>query len=457
MNISAIIMASGFSKRMGMNKLNLPLNGKKLYEYTLDLVSEIDFYEKIVVSNNDEILNYAKDKNIKRANNEQAEVGKSESIKIALNSLSKADGYMFFVCDQPYVSKKTVLELISEFEKNSDKIIYPVYGIKRGAPMIFPYSLKEDLLELEKDQGGVKLITDENSRSILIGRRREHIDIDTIEDYEKEIKFINKPLIVVRGAGDIATGSIQKLHRSGFKVLALETNSPTAIRRTVCLSEAVFNGDSKVEDISARLIDNIWDLEDVFREELVAIMVDKDGDVIEKLKPEVVVDAILAKKNLGTNKKMAKGTVALGPGFVAGEDVDIVVETNRGHNLGRLIFNGSAEPNTGNPGNIEGFTTERVLYSPANGKIENKKEIGDIVKKDEVISIVNGKELKSKIDGVVRGLIRNGSEVFDGMKVGDVDPREDTDYNAISDKARSVGGATLEAVMILLNETNKYY
>lgn len=258
-------------------------------------------------------------------------------------------------------------------------------------------------------------------------------------------------LIIIRGAGDIATGSIQRLHRSGFKVLCLEVAQPTAIRRTVALSDAIYVGETRVEDIVARRVETIYEIENAFEDGVVPVMVDPECKILEGLEPDVVVDAILAKKNLGTRIDMAKGTVALGPGFIAGEDVDIVIETNRGHDLGRLIFEGSAAPNTNRPGNIDGFTRERVLYAPKTGKIINRHDIGDIVEQGEVIATVEGGEVTAKISGILRGIIRNGTEVFEGMKIGDVDPRITTNPKTISDKARALGGATLEAVMILKN------
>ncbi|EGY79891.1 selenium-dependent molybdenum cofactor biosynthesis protein YqeB [Peptoniphilus indolicus] len=258
-------------------------------------------------------------------------------------------------------------------------------------------------------------------------------------------------LIIIRGAGDIATGSIQRLHRSGFKVLCLEVKQPTAIRRTVALSDAIYVGETSVEDITARRVETISEMEKAFEDRVVPLMVDPECKILEELEPDVLVDAILAKKNLGTRIDMAKGTVALGPGFIAGEDVDIVIETNRGHDLGRLIFEGSAAPNTNRPGNIDGFTRERVLYAPKAGKIINRHDIGDIVEQGEVIATVEGGEVTAKISGILRGIIRNGTEVFEGMKIGDVDPRTTTNPNTISDKARALGGATLEAVMILKN------
>ncbi|WP_300382283.1 selenium-dependent molybdenum cofactor biosynthesis protein YqeB [Clostridium sp.] len=265
---------------------------------------------------------------------------------------------------------------------------------------------------------------------------------------------INKDIIIVRGGGDIASGSIQKLHRSGFKVLVLEIDKPTAIRRNVAFSDAVYNGESEVEGIKAVLINNLKELEEAFNNNLIAVAIDPKGDYIEKLKPLAVVDGILAKKNLGTKKTMAPITVALGPGFEAGVDVDIVIETMRGHNLGRLIFEGFAIENTGIPGEIAGFSKERVVHSPVEGIIKNIKTIGDIVKAGEVIAEISDNLIYAPIDGLLRGIIKNGFSVNKGLKIADIDPRlkEVENYTTISDKARNIGGGALEAVLLIKNK-----
>lgn len=257
-------------------------------------------------------------------------------------------------------------------------------------------------------------------------------------------------VVIVKSGGDIATGVIQKLHRTGFRVLILEIEQPTSIRRTVCFSEVVYDGKMEVEGITSVLVKNIVEIYHAWANDYVPIIVDPKGDYIEKFKPIAVVDAIIAKKNTGMHKNLAPITVAIGPGFEAGKDVSVVIESNRGHNLGRLIFDGLADPNTGKPGNIAGFTTERVLYSPDDGIISLEHKIGDTVKNGDVIGYVNGKSINSKIDGLVRGLIREGTYVTNGFKVGDVDPRIDQIKNCytISDKSRAIGGAVLEAILI---------
>jgi len=261
---------------------------------------------------------------------------------------------------------------------------------------------------------------------------------------------MNGDIAVVRGGGDVASGVIQKLHRTGFRVLVLEIANPTSIRRTVCFSESIYSGKTVLENIVAVFARNKEEITNAWNKNEVPVVIDTKGDYIKIFKPLIVVDSIMAKKNTGMNKNLAPITVGVGPGFIASVDVDVVVESNRGHNLGKLIFEGMAEPNTAIPGKIEGFTWERVLYSPCEGIFKTHYKIGDIVKKDEIIASVNGENILSKIDGLLRGILRDDTYVSANFKVGDVDPRMDQTNNCytISDKARAIGGAVLEAVLI---------
>ena len=261
--------------------------------------------------------------------------------------------------------------------------------------------------------------------------------------------------MIVRGGGDIATGTIYKLYKCGFQVLVLEIENPSAIRRHVAFSEAIYEEKQKVEDVICYLAHTIEEAKKMLSEKKLVVFVDPLGKSIAKLKPIAVVDVILAKKNLGTTKDMAPIVVGVGPGFTAGEDVHAVVETLRGHNLGRVIYQGAAAKNTGIPGMIGGAGKERVVYSPAAGILRNKKAIGDIVKKGEVLAVVeSGKEdvpVYATIDGLLRGMIRDGYPVSNGFKIADIDPRESEYDNCftISDKARCVAGGVLEAILHL--------
>lgn len=262
-------------------------------------------------------------------------------------------------------------------------------------------------------------------------------------------------LIIVRGGGDIATGTIYKLHRCGFRVLILETDSPSAIRRNVAFSEAVYQGSQQVEDLRCTLAADPVEAQALLEREGIALLVDPEGGCIVRFRPLAVVDAILAKRNIGTRIDMAPITVALGPGFEAGRDVHAVIETQRGHNLGRCIYQGFAAPNTGVPGMIGGYAAERVIHSPAAGKLRAVKSVTDTVSKGEVIACIEtGSEsvpVCATIDGLLRGLIRDGYVVSKGFKIADIDPRINEYENCftISDKARCIAGGVLEAILCL--------
>ena len=262
-------------------------------------------------------------------------------------------------------------------------------------------------------------------------------------------------LVMVRGGGDIATATIYRLVRAGFPVLVLETEAPSAIRRKVAFSEAVYEGKSVVEDMECILVKSLLEAYEVMNSGKPALMVDKECKVLEEVRPFALVDGILAKKNLGTNREMADITIALGPGFEAGKDVDLVIETMRGHDLGRIIEKGFAVKNTGIPGMIAGVAKERVIHSAAKGILYGKKTIGDFIQQGETIAEIltdEGKiEVKASITGILRGLIRDGYPVTKGFKIADIDPRtsEKDNCHTISDKARCIAGSVLEGILYL--------
>ena len=261
-----------------------------------------------------------------------------------------------------------------------------------------------------------------------------------------------KDIVIIRGGGDLASGTIQKLHRCGFRVLVLEVSNPTCIRRDVSFSEAVCLGEVEIEGIRAIHVHSLSEIENAWGNKIVPVIIDEKGKYIKIIKPKIVVDAIIAKRNLGTTRDMADIIIALGPGFIAGDDVDVVIETSRGHNLGRLIFKGGAAKNTGIPGTIMGYSKERVIYSPCAGIMKNILDIGDIVEKDEIIAYIGETEVKATIPGLLRGILRNGSIVPKGFKIADIDPRLSEKMNCytISDKARSIAGGVLEAILYLM-------
>ena len=255
-------------------------------------------------------------------------------------------------------------------------------------------------------------------------------------------------LVVIRGAGDIATGVALRLFRAGVRLVLTDLPQPTAIRRTVCFSEAVRLGRARVEGVEALLAHTPRQALELAGQGIVPVLADPEGACIPALRPDGVVDAILAKRNLGTRMDMARAVIGVGPGFTAGVDCHAAVETMRGHTLGRVLYSGSPLPDTGVPGVIGGQSAKRVLRAPAEGIFEPCLEIGALVKAGQVAATVNGQPMVCTIDGCLRGLLQGGVPVFRGMKCGDVDPRGNPDScNYASDKALAVGGGVLEALL----------
>ena len=252
--------------------------------------------------------------------------------------------------------------------------------------------------------------------------------------------------VVIRGAGDLASGVALRLWRAGMDVVLLDVEKPTAIRRTVAFSEAIVHGVQRVEDVTARLA-TAETAEETLAAGYIPVLVDPEGRSVPKLKPDALVDAILAKRNLGTEIRDAPVVIGVGPGFTAGVDCHAVVETMRGHSLGRVIREGSAIPNTGIPGLIGGFAGERVLRAPAAGLFH---PLGDAVTEGEILATVEGKPIIATLTGTLRGILPEGTEVFPGMKAGDIDPRcQRSHCFTASDKALAVGGGVLEAILAL--------
>ena len=246
----------------------------------------------------------------------------------------------------------------------------------------------------------------------------------------------------------MASGVAQRLVRSGFRVCITEIPEPLAVRRAVSFCEAVYEGKTVVEGITARRVEDAEGVRRAWTAGEVPVVVDPESAICRKLSPDVLVDAILAKRNTGTDLGDAPLVIGLGPGFRAGRDVHFVIETNRGHHLGRVIEMGETEPDTGIPGDIGGYTAERVLRAPSGGKFQGKKKIGDKIAKGEIVAEVEGIPVKAMISGVLRGILHDGLSVRPNMKVGDVDPRAAAEAcHTVSDKARAVAGGVLEAIL----------
>lgn len=255
-------------------------------------------------------------------------------------------------------------------------------------------------------------------------------------------------MVLIRGGGDLASGVAVRLYRSGFQVVITELAQPKVIRRSVSFAEAVFDHQTEVEGVVAELIETPDDVKAALHSSIIPILIDPDLDCLDILQPEVIIDARMRKKTPERGKELATLVIGLGPGFVGGENCHAVIETNRGHDLGRVLWDSAPQADTGIPGEVEGFGSARVLRAPADGELVSGAHIGDRVEKNMVVALVGNQAVLAPFDGVLRGLLRPGTQVQQGLKIGDVDPRNDpTMVNRISDKSRAIGGGVLEAIL----------
>ncbi|MCX5809759.1 MAG: selenium-dependent molybdenum cofactor biosynthesis protein YqeB [Proteobacteria bacterium] len=259
-------------------------------------------------------------------------------------------------------------------------------------------------------------------------------------------------IVVIKGAGEMATGIAHRLFMANFKTIVMtEIPKPISVRRTVAFSEVVYEGKKEVEGVTAEYAKHLREVFDIWKRQNIAVMVDPGWGIVGELKPDAVVDAIMAKRNIGTKNDEAPIVIGVGPGFCAPSDVHAVVESNRGHNLGKVIYSGFAEAHTGIPGSTMGYTKERVLRAPHEGTIKHVKHIGDEVKKGELVLYIDKTLVFASIDGILRGLIRE-IDIKTNEKIGDIDPRGIREYcYTITEKARAIGGGVLEAIMHFSN------
>jgi xanthine dehydrogenase accessory factor len=264
---------------------------------------------------------------------------------------------------------------------------------------------------------------------------------------------ISELIVLIRGGGEMATGIAHRLHRCHMRVLITEIIMPTSVRRNVAFAEAVYEGAHTVEGVEAVRAASCDEAYMAWKRNQIPVFVDPEASIREILKPVVVIDAIMAKKNGVARLTDAPLVIGVGPGFTAGFNVHAVVESNRGHHLGRVIWDGAAESDTGIPASVDGYTASRVLRVPQSGIFNALRAIGDVIATGEPVAHVNGELIKAEISGQIRGLLRNGIQVEQGSKAGDIDPRGERGYcDSISDKSRAIAGGVLEAVLHSLGD-----
>ena len=488
--VGCVVLASGKGTRFGKNKLLTDLNGTPLLAYAVSAIcgameqssgrtsarcaTAFTIEDTVLVTCYPEAAEIADRAGIRAVISENPL--QSDSVRTGLRALladrdNMLDGVLFVQGDQPLLSAETVCDVLNAFARQPGLPARAVWRdlatgvVTPGNPVVFPQRMFDALMQLSGDRGGSALLKNRKCLTVEVPNAWELRDVDTPADLQfvsgilsrrartKDENRNTKMTILIRGAGDLATGIALRLYRAGLRVIMTETAYPTTVRRTVAFSEAVRNGETQVEGIRARLAGDVPEALSFTEKDLVAVLVDPDCACKDAIKPDALVDAVIAKKNIGTAITDAPVVIGVGPGFTVGKDCHAAVETMRGHSLGRVLYEGSPIRNTGIPGEIGGYTTERIIRTDTDGIFDPLLSIGDTVTTGETVAHVLTPEglrvpVYAQIDGILRGLLAKDIPVTRGMKAGDVDPRcERAHCFTASDKALAVGGGVLEAVL----------
>lgn len=431
---------------MGVDKLQLKMHGERLlYRSLSPLVCSARVDDVIVVAQPG--FSWPDGPVACRVvSNPEFEQGMGSSMATGVRAAADdTDAYLIALADMPELSLSTLHRLIDTFFRGEKGIVRPRYQGRAGHPVIIDRAYREQLLAVTGDIGAREILRKNQSDvcELAVG------DPGVVQDIDRRVDLIRGTKVLVVGAGEMASGVAHQLFSCGFPVVMTDIEKPTVIRRAVAFASAIQFGEIEVEGVRARSFDlKTPEMPTDFTGRFIPVFIDPRCEVAERWQPDVVIDARVLKRNAGTAITDAPLVIGLGPGFTAGTDVHCVIETNRGHDLARLINHGQAQANTGTPGVIDGHSRDRVLRSPATDVFDAEAEIGDMVEAGEAVGHVGTAAVTASISGVLRGLIHPGYQVVEGQKIGDIDPRGNPTFcTTISEKARAIGGACLSALL----------
>lgn len=460
MRVTAIVLAAGSSRRMGADKLRLAWRGSPVLTRAVTPLAQSPRIDEVLVVVQPEREPPPLPDRVRRVPNPAHATGMASSLVAGVCAASDAsDVLLLALGDMPGLSPPLLARLLDAFAADPRPILVPVFGGRRGHPVLFDRSCRDLLLALRGDSGARGVLRDrpEQVFELPVDDPAVLFDVDTPADLTRdpagrpaaEVPPLRRGRVLIKGAGEQASGTAHRLFRAGYRVVMTEVEEPAAVRRAVSFSAAVQEDVACVEGVVARRWDPaaVPELED-FAWTHIPVFVDPEYRRLRPWRADVCIDGRILKRNRDNQRSDAPLVIGLGPGLEAGRDVHLVVETSRGHDLGRVIESGEASPDTGVPGVIAGFGAERVLRAPADGTLTTDRVIGDRLRAGDVVCVVAGEPVSAALDGVIRGLLRSGQRVRAGQKIGDVDPRGDVGYCwTLSDKTRTISGAVLEAVV----------
>ena len=451
MRVVAILLAAGSSRRFGGDKLRAPYRGLPLVEHALGaLASCPGIDETLLVVRPDTPPAQARP-GVRWVPNPRYAEGMGTSLRMGVEAApADADAYLVALADMPGTTPALVASLLARWAAARDRIVVPVHRGHRGHPVILPARFRPELLALEGDVGARGILRDHADavEEVPVDDPAVLFDVDLPHDlpWPGGSAIGTRENVLVKGAGEQASAIGHRLFRAGYRVAMTDLAQPTAIRRTVSFCSAIYEDAIEIEGVRGVLhaLDDVaalppggWDH--------IAVCVDPEARLVQRWRPDAIVDARILKRNLDNSPEDAGLVIGLGPGLEAGRHVHFVVETNRGHDLGRIIAHGASQADTGEPGEIGGFTHERLVRAPADGVFETVRAIGETLAVGDVVGTVGGTPVRTRAAGTLRGLLWPGLAVTAGQKLGDVDPRGDARMcRTLSDKSRTISGGVLE-------------